>query len=158
RPARAAGACELLPELLSERGRMPARHPLHDERIVPGTIYVAPPDNHLLLRHGSMEVVRGPKEDGHRPAANALFRSASAPYGPRVIGIVLSGYLDCGIAGMLSIKARGGVSIVQAPDSAQLPEMPRSVIENVTVDHVIHPRELRERGEQASRALGLESK
>jgi two-component system chemotaxis response regulator CheB len=139
---RAPGAPDLLPELLSERGRLPARHPLHDERIANGNIYVAPPDNQLLLRQGSIEVVRGPKENGHRPAVDAMFRSASAAYGSRVIGVVLSGYQDCGTAGMMSIKARGGVSVVQSPDSARAPDMPRSVIERVAVDHVVHPREL----------------
>ena len=139
---RAAGDRAHLPELLSERGRMPARHPLHEERIANGIIYIAPPDNHLLLRHGSVQVVRGPKENGHRPAVDALFRSASAAYGSRVIGVVLSGYQDCGTAGMMSIKARGGVSVVQAPESAVASEMPGSVLQRVAVDHVASPRDL----------------
>src|SRR5205823_1545952 len=130
------------PELLSSRGPLPARHPLHEEKIEPGHIYIAPPDNHLLLRSGSMEVVRGPKENGHRPAADALFRTASAAYGARVIGVVLSGYQDCGTAGMMSIKARGGMSVVQSPESALVDEMPRGVIARVPVDHVVHPLEL----------------
>src|SRR5262249_17302473 len=71
-----------------------------------------------------------------------LFRTASSAYGSRVIGVVLSGYQDCGTAGMLSIKARGGVSVVQAPDTALAPTMPQSVIDNVDVDHVIEPSEL----------------
>ena len=131
-----------LPELLSKRGRLPARHPLHGERVEPGTIYVAPPDMHVQLRPGVIEVVRGPKENGFRPAADVLFRTASAAYGSRVIGVVLSGYQDCGTAGMISIKARGGVSVVQDPASASSPEMPRSVLANVDVDHVVHPIEL----------------
>lgn len=94
------------------------------------------------MRPGALEVVRGPKENGHRPAADVLFRTASAAYGPRVIGVVLSGYGDCGTAGMLSIKARGGLGVVQTPDSAQAAEMPRSVLTRVTVDHVIRPVEL----------------
>ncbi|MGC4120348.1 MAG: chemotaxis protein CheB [Myxococcales bacterium] len=132
----------LLPELLSGRGPLPASHPLHDERIRPGHIYVAPPDNHLLLKLGAMQVVRGPKENGHRPAADPLFRSASAAYGARVVGVVLSGYQDCGTAGMMSIKARGGVCVVQSPESAQAPEMPRSAIDRVRVDHVVPPAAL----------------
>jgi two-component system chemotaxis response regulator CheB len=138
----APGHTSALPELLSQRGPLPARHPLHDEKIVPGTIYIAPPDNHLIVRQGSMEVVRGPKENGHRPAADVLFRTASAAYGSRVIGVVLSGYGDCGTAGMMSIKARGGLSVVQAPETAQAPDMPRSVLSRVAVDHTIHPAEL----------------
>jgi two-component system chemotaxis response regulator CheB len=136
------GHTSALPELLSHRGPLPARHPLHDEKIIPGHIYVAPPDNHLIVRQGSMEVVRGPKENGHRPAADVLFRTASAAYGSRVIGVVLSGYGDCGTAGMMSIKARGGLSVVQAPETAQAPDMPRSVLSRVAVDHTIHPAEL----------------
>ncbi|HVU51738.1 MAG TPA: chemotaxis protein CheB [Polyangia bacterium] len=131
-----------LPELLSKRGPLPASHPLHEEPIVPGRIYVASPDNHLLVRPGAMEVVRGAKENGHRPAVDALFRTASSAYGPRVVGVVLSGYQDCGTAGMMSIKARGGVSVVQSPESAQVPDMPRSVLARVPVDHVVSPAEL----------------
>jgi two-component system chemotaxis response regulator CheB len=138
----AAGFASPLPDLLNARGPLPASHPLHEQKIVPGQIYIAPPDNHLLLRNGSMAVVRGPKENGHRPAADALFRSASAAYGPRVIGVVLSGYQDCGTAGMMSIKARGGVSVVQAPETAVADEMPRNVLKKVKVDHVVTPLEL----------------
>jgi two-component system, chemotaxis family, protein-glutamate methylesterase/glutaminase len=137
-----AGHESLLPELLTERGKLPAKHPLHDEKILPGRIYIAPPDNHLVVRQGSMEVVRGPKENGHRPAADVLFRTASAAYGSRVIGVVLSGYGDCGTAGMMSIKARGGMSVVQTPETAQAPDMPRSVLSRVEVDHATAPVEL----------------
>jgi two-component system chemotaxis response regulator CheB len=138
RPDRASS----LPEILTRRGWLPASHPLHNEPIAPRRIYVAPPDNHLLVRKGSMEVVRGPRENGQRPAVDPLFRSASAAYGARVIGVVLSGYLDCGTAGMMSIKARGGLCVVQAPASAQVADMPSSVIERVAVDHVAAPDEL----------------
>ena len=147
----------LLPELLSGRGVLPVRQPLHDEPIVRGTIYVAPADNHLLLRPGTMAVVRGPRENGHRPAADALFRTAAAAYGSRVIGVVLSGYQDCGTAGLMSIKARGGLAVVQAPETAAVPEMPRSVLDHVAVDHVTTPRDLPKllvtlAGEEAGRA------
>lgn len=138
----APGHTSLLPEILSQRGPLPAKHPLHGEKIAPGNIYIAPPDNHLMVRKGSLEVVRGPKENGHRPAADTLFRTASAAYGARVIGVVLSGYGDCGTAGMLSIKARGGVSVVQTPETAIAGDMPRSVLARVPVDHVIPPVEL----------------
>lgn len=131
-----------LPEILSNRARLPASHPLHGERIQPGRIYIAPPDTHLYVRQGSMEIVRGPKENGHRPSVDALFRTASSAYGPRVVGVVLSGYQDCGTAGMLSIKARGGLSVVQDPATALVSEMPRNVLDRVPVDHVVHPLEL----------------
>jgi len=101
-----------LPDLLTSRGKLPASHPIHNEEIKRGRIYIAPPDNQLLVRHGFMGVVRGPRENGHRPAIDALFRSASWAYGPRVIGVLLTGYQDCGTAGLMSIKARGGVAVV----------------------------------------------
>jgi two-component system chemotaxis response regulator CheB len=132
----------VLPELLSRRGPLPARHPLHAEAILPGHIYVAPPDTQLTLKPGVIEVMRGPKENGHRPSVDALFRTASIAYGERVVGVVLSGFQDCGTAGMLSIKARGGVSVVQAPDTAKAGDMPSSVLESVPVDHVAKPSEL----------------
>ena len=113
------GFRSVLPELLSRRGPLRAAHAIHGEPIVPGRIYLAPPDNHLTLRPGGLQVVRGPKENGHRPSIDALFRTASVAYGPRVIGVVLTGYLDCGTAGLLSIKARGGKAIVQDPRDAE---------------------------------------
>lgn len=136
------GHTSALPALLSKRGPLPARHPLHDEPIQRGTIYVAPPDMHLQLSYGAVEVVRGPKTNNQRPAVDVLFRTAAAAYTSRVIGVVLSGFLDCGTAGMMSIKSRGGISVVQDPATASAPEMPRSVIENVPVDHVVPPTEL----------------
>ncbi|MFT3914907.1 MAG: chemotaxis protein CheB [Anaeromyxobacteraceae bacterium] len=131
-----------LPELLSSRGRLPAVHPLHGDALEHGKIYVAPPDAHLLVRPGTVEVVRGPRENGHRPAVDPLFRTASWAYGPRVVGVVLSGHQDCGTAGMMSVKARGGVAVVQAPETASATEMPSSVLRRVEVDHVVHPLEL----------------
>ncbi len=131
-----------LPELLSSRGPLPAVHAIHHAEIVTGRIYVAPPDNHVLVRQGYVEVVRGPRENGHRPAVDPMFRSASWAYGPRVTGVVLSGYQDCGTAGMMSVKARGGVAVVQDPATAVAPSMPRSVLARVPVDHVAKPAEL----------------
>lgn len=130
------------PDVLTSRGHLPASYPVHGEKVLPGHIYIAPPDNHLYVRQGSMEIVRGPRENGHRPSVDAMFRTASAAYGSRVVGVVLSGYLDCGTAGMMSIKARGGLSVVQDPSSAQASDMPRSVISKVAVDHVVRPDEL----------------
>lgn len=138
----APGYLSSLPELLGSRGPLPATHPQHGEKVVPGHIYVAPPDNHLLVRSGFVEVVRGPKENGHRPAVDPLFRTASWSYGSRVVGVVLSGHLDCGTAGLLSVKARGGVAVVQQPGTARAPQMPQSALDRVAVDHVVVPAEL----------------
>ena len=126
-----------LPSILSRRGPLRASHAIHGQKIENGHVYVAPPDNQLMLRPGMVQVVRGPKENNHRPAVDALFRTASRYYGPRVIGVVLTGYLDCGTAGMLSIKARNGVAVVQDPNEAEAPDMPRSVLAHVEVDHVV---------------------
>lgn len=131
-----------LPQLLTHRGSLRAAHPLHGEEIVPGRILVAPPDTQLLVRRGYVDVVRGPKESGHRPSVDALFRTAAAAYGPRVVGVVLTGYLDCGTAGLMSIKARGGTAVVQDPREAEVPDMPASAVEHVAVDHVVPLEEI----------------
>src|SRR5436190_2028623 len=108
----------VLPEILMRAGSIPASHPQDGEPIRMGHIYVAPPDNHLLIENGKVRVIRGPKENRHRPAVDPLFRSAARWYGPRVIGVVLTGALDDGTAGLLSIKNRGGVARVQDPAEA----------------------------------------
>lgn len=138
----APGYLSPLPELLSERGPLPAVHPLHGDPIEPGRIYVAPPDNHLQVGAGFVEVVHGARENGHRPSVDALFRTAARAYGPRVIGVVLSGFQDCGTAGMLSVAARGGITVVQDPNTAAAREMPASVLRHMRVDHVVRPAEL----------------
>jgi len=136
------GHASQMPELLTARGPLQAVHPLHGDPIAPGRIYLAPPDSHLLVRPGHVEVVRGPRENGHRPAVDPLFRTASWAYGPRVVGVILSGHQDCGTAGMMSVKARGGIAVVQDPATAAAGEMPASVLRRVDVDHVVHPLEL----------------
>ena len=132
----------LLPEILERAGPLPAAHPEDGEPLQPGRIAVAPPDRHLLLEPGYVRLTRGPKENRFRPAIDPLFRSAAAAYGPRVIGVVLSGALDDGTAGMEAIKARGGLAVVQDPCDAIMPTMPRSVLTHVPVDHVVPAAEI----------------
>jgi two-component system, chemotaxis family, protein-glutamate methylesterase/glutaminase len=126
----------VLPELLSKAGPLPARHPIDGEPILPGQILVAPPDFHLLLQPGHVVLRRGPQENRTRPAIDPLFRSAAVAYGPRVVGVVLTGLLDDGTAGLGSIKQCGGTCVVQDPDDAQWPDMPRRALERGDVDHV----------------------
>ncbi len=126
----------VLPDLLARAGPLPARHPRDGDAIEPGHIYVAPPDQHLLLREGSIMLRRGPQENRTRPAIDPLFRSAAVAYGPRVIGVVLTGLLDDGAAGLVAIKRCGGICVVQDPDDAQWPEMPRRAIERAQPDYI----------------------
>ena len=132
-----AYGASVLPGILSRRGPLPALHPADGETIQNGRIYVAPPDHHLLLeKGGTVRLTRGPHENGHRPAVDTLFRSAARAYGPRVIGVVLTGTLDDGTAGLQAIKRRGGLAVVQDPEDALFASMPRCAIEGVRVDTV----------------------
>jgi two-component system, chemotaxis family, protein-glutamate methylesterase/glutaminase len=132
----------LLPEILSMKGPLKAIHPEDGEAIKPGCIYLAPPDFHLLLEEGKILIKRGPKENRFRPSVDALFRSAAYVYGTRVIGIVLSGYLDDGTSGLWSVKRLGGITVVQDPDDAAFPAMPTNVLEFVEVDYKVPIAEL----------------
>lgn len=126
-----------LPEILNGGGPLKSAYAIHGEPIEHGRVYVAPPDNHLIVDRDYVHVVRGPRENGHRPAVDPLFRSAARAYGARVIGVLLTGALDCGTAGLMMIKAQGGTAIVQDPDEALQPDMPRNALNHVDVDHVV---------------------
>ena len=126
-----------LPDILSRHGPLPASHVKDGEPIENGRIFVAPPNHHMLLRTGHVHLTRGPRENGHRPAVDTLFRSAAREYATRVIGVILSGALDDGTAGLLAIKSRGGVAVVQEVKDALYPGMPGSALEHVQVDHVL---------------------
>lgn len=127
----------ILPRLLTRAGPLPATHADDGEAIKTGHLYIAPPDFHLLLKDGRTSVVRGPRENHSRPAIDPLFRSAALAYGPRVVGIILSGTLADGAAGLAAVKRRGGVAVVQDPDDAFFPDMPRSALQYVKADHVL---------------------
>lgn len=124
-----------LPEILSRNGHLKAVHPKDGQAIERGVIYIAPPDYHMLVEKDHVLIKRGPKENRFRPSIDALFRSAAYEYGPRVIGIVLSGLLDDGTSGMWSLKRFGGTCIIQDPADALHPSMPENVLEFVDIDH-----------------------
>lgn len=132
----------LLPDLLRPVSPLPIANAQDGESMQPGRIYVAPPDHHLLIEPGYLRLTRGPKENRFRPAVDPLFRSAATAYGPRVVGVVLSGALDDGTAGLWAIKDRGGVAVVQDPLDAIQPSMPRSALQHVAVDHRASARAL----------------
>lgn len=138
-------APSVLPRILERQGSLAARHPVHGEVTTPSVIYIAPPDFHLLVREETVGVVRGPRENGHRPAIDPLFRSASATCGSRVIGVVLSGNLDDGAAGLRAIVDAGGVAIVQDPAEAVHPSMPLSALAFVPEAEVAPLREIADR-------------
>jgi two-component system, chemotaxis family, protein-glutamate methylesterase/glutaminase len=123
--------------ILARSGTLPVTNAEDGEALIPSHIYVAPPDRHLLLGSGAIRVTRGPKENRSRPAVDALFRSAAQNFGPRVIGIVLTGNLDDGTAGLWAIKDCGGTALVQAPNDAEYPSMPESALKHVAVDYTL---------------------
>jgi two-component system chemotaxis response regulator CheB len=133
-----ADAPSLLAQILNRESTLPVGHAEDGQRWENGRIYVAPPDRHLLVSDdGTLHVARGPRENRHRPAVDPLFRSAAMAFGASAIGVILSGTLDDGTAGLVAIKERGGIAVVQDPAEALYPGMPQSATENVAVDHVV---------------------
>src|SRR5215213_520951 len=130
-------APSLLPGILSARGALPAVHSTDGMAIEPGRIYCATPDHHLLIDPGHIHSLRGMKENGFRPAIDATLRTAARAYGPRVVGVILTGMLDDGTAGLLAVKRRGGYAIVQDPEEALYPSMPRTALRYVAADAVL---------------------
>lgn len=125
----------VLAKILARNGPLPATPAIHGENWKRGHIYVARPDHHLLTVGDRLRISRGPRVNGHRPAIDPMFRAAARQHGPRVIGVVLSGVLDDGTAGMVAIKQLGGVTVVQTPSDALYPGMPQNVLSHVAVDH-----------------------
>jgi two-component system CheB/CheR fusion protein len=132
------GGVSALVQILSRAGPLRAEHPVDGQPIAPGRIYVAPPDHHLLIRDGRVTVSRGPRENGHRPAIDPLFRSAAQAHGLGTVGVVLSGTLDDGAAGLAAIARRGGVAVVQDPHDAMHAGMPMAALTEVP-DALIAP-------------------
>src|SRR5438270_3364130 len=138
----APGVRSVLPTMLSRAGRLPAAHAEDGDPIKPGRIYVGPNDHHMLLERGYVRVTKGPKENRFRPAIDPLFRSAAYIYSTRAVGVVLSGALDDGTAGLWAIKMRGGTAVVQDPADAVHRSMPLNALDNVDVDHKLPAHEI----------------
>jgi hypothetical protein len=116
----------ILPQLIAADCALPVSHAVDGEALRAGTIRIAPPDRHLMVADGRLRLTRGPKENFARPAIDPLFRSAALDFGPKVIGVILTGMLDDGTAGLQAVKAGGGIAIVQDPADAHEPSMPAS--------------------------------
>lgn len=133
----APGSPSMLAHILGRAGRLPCRSARDGERLRQGVILVALPDHHLVIEDGHVRVTVDPREDGHRPSIDVLFRSAAAALDRRVVGVVLSGTRDDGSAGLAMIKANGGATVVQDPKEAMYPGMPASAIAKVDVDAIV---------------------
>ena len=132
----------VLPQVLNKLNTIPVDHAHNNEEIKPGRIYIAPPDYHMLVKDHRTLITHGPKENRFRPAIDPLFRSAAYSYGNRVIGIILSGDLDDGTAGLWAIKKYGGITIVQNPSEAEVSSMPANAMREVKIDHCVSISEL----------------
>ncbi|MDQ7808565.1 chemotaxis protein CheB [Amycolatopsis sp. A133] len=132
-----AGGTSALPAILDRAGPLPAGAARHGDRLEHGRVYVAPPDHHLLVSDGAVALSHGPTENGHRPAIDALFRSAAVAKGAAVTGVLLSGVLDDGVAGLQAIAGQGGRVVVQDPQDALYPGMPEHALQALTPDHVV---------------------
>jgi two-component system, chemotaxis family, protein-glutamate methylesterase/glutaminase len=132
----------VMPDLLSRACPLPAANAVEGESIAPGRIYVAPPDQHLILHRGFVELGHGPRENMQRPCINAMFRSAAAAYGERVAGVLLTGLLDDGAAGLWEIQQHGGATVVQDPSEAEFRSMPESAIRGLNVQYILRLQEM----------------
>ena len=133
----------LLPEILNRSSKLPVLYAVDAAPILPARVYVAPGGpRHMLLDRGKVRLVPAPRENRNRPSIDALFRSAAYAYGSQVVGVVLTGNLDDGAAGLAAIKARGGLGIAQDPDEAFAPSMPTSAIESTKIDFVLPAEEI----------------
>ncbi|HEX3695537.1 MAG TPA: chemotaxis protein CheB [Polyangia bacterium] len=132
----------ILPAILDRAGPLPAAHVLNGETLQPGRIYVAPPGQHLLVDSSHLWLTRGPRENGHRPAIDPLFRSAARTWRDRVVGVLLSGQMDDGVAGLYAIRARGGITVVQDPKDAIASSMPQNALRLVDVNYCLPAAEL----------------
>lgn len=131
------GVYGYLADILGRESSLKATRVGNSMPIQPGHIYVSNPGLHLVLQDGFVRSVVGPRENRFRPSIDVLFRAAAEAHGPRVIGVLLSGYLDDGVSGLSAIKQRGGTTIVQDPQDAQAPALPENALENAEIDYCL---------------------
>jgi two-component system chemotaxis response regulator CheB len=131
-----------LSDVLELASHLRVTRAIDGQPIEPGCVYVAVPDHHLLVIDGTVRLGNGPRENMTRPAIDPLFRSAALSYGPRVIGVILSGMLNDGASGLHAVKACGGTAIVQHPLDALSDQMPLAALEAVDPDGVVAAQDL----------------
>ena len=131
-----------MPAILTEAGPLNACLASDGQPIENGRIYIAPPDHHLLLSHDAVHLGHGPREGLQRPSINVMFRSAAAIFGERVAGVVLTGMLDDGAAGLWEVLQRGGITLVQDPEEAAYRSMPESAIRGLNVQYIVRLGEI----------------
>jgi two-component system, chemotaxis family, protein-glutamate methylesterase/glutaminase len=141
----------VLPRILGRAGSLPASAAADGEAPLPGRVYVAPPDYHMLLVEDKIRLSKGPRYNGHRPAADPLFISAALSGGPHTIAVVLSGTLDDGAAGAAAVERRGGMVVVQEPGESAYDGMPRAALAATRSATVLRLRELAAFIDQESR-------
>ena len=135
-------APSILPQILDRVSPLAVTVAQTGARVRRGSVMVAPPDRHLVFDGDRIVLSRAARENRHRPSIDVLFRSAAVAFGARVTGVVLSGMLDDGAAGLWAVKRRGGVAVVQDPDDAEYPDMPRHALAAVDVDHRLAVRDM----------------
>jgi two-component system, chemotaxis family, protein-glutamate methylesterase/glutaminase len=127
----------ILGAILERAGTLTVANATDGERLRAGRVYVAPPDFHLTVEPGRVRVARGPRENRFRPAIDPLFRSAAQVFGPGAIGVIMTGNLDDGVAGLWAIKQLGGTAVIQDPEDAQFSALPRHAVRHVAADYVL---------------------
>ena len=128
----------VLVERLSKLGNLVCQHGKDNTSLLPGHLYLAPSGHHIMVsKEKKILITKGAYENRARPAIDPLFRSAAVAYGSGVIAILLTGYLDDGTAGMKVVKQCGGICIIQDPNDAQYPDMPRNALKSVDADYTL---------------------